>query len=385
MTIVKPLVLSFSLLAFAGANSYANEPSKNQSGARAPASAKQGFAALDTNNDGSLSRIEAAADADAKSRFEKLDQNQDQKLSRSEYESAQGQGAASGASEAREQQRDTQAQQQRTPPQQPTQRQADMPWERDSAAAGGTGAQAAQQRGELRASNLKGMQVVDTKGEEIGDISELVIDLNSGRVHAAVLEFGGVLGVGEENYAFPISELRPGKQADQVVMNIDKQALESRDGFAKNQWPGMDDEYWGHVGGKQAGAGSGAQSGKMNLVRSSELIGKEVQDKSGKQVGEVQDIIVSLQDGEVKNIVISFEDGGGRANVPAKSIKASGTDNRLVLNMDAQQLKQQAQKSSRQSQSQSQQPTTQSGAAGGTTGSAGGQDRQQQQRSGSGK
>ncbi|HEX6320215.1 MAG TPA: PRC-barrel domain-containing protein [Burkholderiales bacterium] len=345
MTIVKPLVLSFSLLAYAGANAYANEPSKNQSGTGAPASAKQGFAALDTNNDGALSRIEAAADANLKSRFEKLDQNQDQKLSRSEHESAQRQSPASGGSEARDQQRDAQAQQ-RTPSRQPTQRQADMPWERDRATAGG-GAQAALKPGELRASNLKGMQVVNGKGEEVGDIGDLVIDLHSGRVHAAVLEFGGFLGVGEENYAFPISELKRGKQANQLVMNIEKQALESHDGFAKNQWPGMNDEYWGRIGGKQAGAGSGAQSGKMNLVRSSELIGKVVQDKSGKQVGEVQDVIVGLDKGELQNIVISVDDGG-RVSVPAKSIKASGTENRLVLNMDAQKLKQQAQSSGQQ-------------------------------------
>lgn len=256
-------------------------------------------------------------------------------------------GASVHANEPGDQQRDTQAQQS-TPSQQPTQRRADMPWERDSASAGGSGTQAAQ-RGELRASNLKGMQVVNNKGEEIGDIGDLVINLNSGRVHAAVLEFGGFLGVGEENYAFPISELKPGKQADQVVMNIDKQALENRDGFSKRQWPGMDDQYWGRVGGKQAAAGSGAEQGKMNLIRASELIGKEVQDNTGKQVGEVQDVVVGLQQGEVKNIVVSVE-GSGRATVPAKSIEASGTDNRLVLNMDAQQLKQQAQQTGRDSQ-----------------------------------
>jgi sporulation protein YlmC with PRC-barrel domain len=256
-------------------------------------------------------------------------------------------GASVYANEPHDQQRNTQAQQS-TPSQQPTQRRADMPWERDSASAGGSGAQAAQP-GELRASNLKGMQVVNSKGEEIGDIGDLVINLNSGRVHAAVLEFGGFLGVGEENYAFPISELKPGKQADQVVMNIDKQALENRDGFSKSQWPGMDDQYWGRVGGKQAAARSGAEQGKMNLIRASELIGKEVQDNTGKQIGEVQDVVVGLQQGEVKNIVVSVE-GSGRASVPAKSIEASGTDNRLVLNMDAQQLKPQAQQSGRHSQ-----------------------------------
>ena len=246
-------------------------------------------------------------------------------------------GANAYANEAKEQARDTQAQQ-------PTQRSADMPWQRDKgAAAGGTGTQAAQQPGELRASNLKGMEVVNAKGEEIGDIDDIVLDLNSGKVHAAVLGFGGFLGIGEDNYAFPVSELKPGKERNQVVMNIDKQALENRDGFSKSQWPGMDDAYWTRMGsGEQAGAGSSPQAGKMNLIRSSELIGKEVQDRSGKNVGEVQDVIVGLQNGEVKNIVVSVQDGG-RAMVPAKSIKASGTDNRLVLDMSADKLRSQTQ------------------------------------------
>ena len=99
-------------------------------------------------------------------------------------------GANAYANEAKEQARDTQAQQQT-------------------------------QRGELRASDLKGMDVVNAKGEEIGEIDDIVLDLNSGKVHAAVLGFGGFLGVGEENYAFPVSELKPGKERNQVVMNLD--------------------------------------------------------------------------------------------------------------------------------------------------------------------
>jgi sporulation protein YlmC with PRC-barrel domain len=200
-----------------------------------------------------------------------------------------------------------------------------------------------QQGGELRVSDLKDKEVVNAKGEDIGDIGDIVIDLNSGRVHAVVLEAGGVLGIGEENYAFPPSALKPGKQDNQLVMNIDNQALENRDGFAKNQWPGMDDDYWGRVGKQsQAAAGSGSQGAKMNLVRASELMGKEVQDKSGKQAGEVHDVVVGLQQGEVQNFVISVQDGGGRAMVPARALKMSGTDDRLVLDMSADQLRSQA-------------------------------------------
>jgi sporulation protein YlmC with PRC-barrel domain len=198
-----------------------------------------------------------------------------------------------------------------------------------------------QQPGEMRLSNLKDMEAVNAQNQEIGQIGDVVIDLNQGRVHAVVLERGGVLGVGQENYAFAPDAIKPGKQANQVVIDVDKQKLESRQGFARNQWPGMDSDYWGRVGGKsQAAAGSGGQ-GKMNLVRGSELLDKQVQDKSGQQVGNVQDVIVGLDKGEVRNIVVSLQDGG-RAQVPAKSIKMSGTEDRLVLDMDARQLRSQA-------------------------------------------
>jgi sporulation protein YlmC with PRC-barrel domain len=120
-------------------------------------------------------------------------------------------------------------------------------------------------------------------------------------------------------------------------MNIDKQALESREGFAKNQWPGMKDGYWGRSGGKQAAAG-GAGEQKMNLVRASELVGKDVQDKSGQNVGRVRDVVVGLHEGEVKSIVVAVRDGG-EASVPGTAIKASGSDNRLVVGMSADELR----------------------------------------------
>lgn len=241
-------------------------------------------------------------------------------------------GAAVAAGDTRDQQGSPVPQ-----AQQPAQRQADMPWDR------GAATQASLARGEILTSNLRGMQVMNAQGEDVGDISDIVLDLNSGKVHAAVLEFGGFLGIGEKRFAFPISELKPGKEGDQVVMNIDKQALENREGFSTSQWPGMDDAYWGRVGGKQAAAGSGGATEKMNLVRASELTGKDVQDKSGQHVGQVRDLVVGLEQGELKNIVVAVRDGG-QASVPSKAIKAAGTGDRLVLDMSAEELRSQAQR-----------------------------------------
>ena len=331
MKFAKPLLISFSLLAFAGA-AYANEGAKQGSASQGGASASQGgssskpsFSELDRNNDGTLSRMEAAADANAKSSFEKLDKNRDEQLSQQEYQSAQQQSQAQGQSAS-------------------------------AGASSGQSSSQSQQQGQMPASQLIGKKVMDSQGKELGEVSDVVLDLQSAKVHAAVLEFGGILGVGEKNYAFPISQLKQGKNKNQFTMDIDKQKLENAQGFAKGQWPEMDDEYWGRVGG-QASAGQtgsqGQQQGQkqsMVLVRASELKGKSVHDKNGQEAGEIRDVIVDLKSGQLRNIVIDVQDGG-RANVQANSL-TKGTGEQFVLgNMTADQLRSQAKKSGKSAQS----------------------------------
>lgn len=101
MTFIKPIIVSFSLLAFAGAAIAADE-AKNKSetkAAAAGATKEKTFASLDTNKDGSVSRAEIAAHAELAAKFKDADKNSDGKLSRSEYDAmakADGQPAAAG-------------------------------------------------------------------------------------------------------------------------------------------------------------------------------------------------------------------------------------------------------------------------------------------------
>jgi sporulation protein YlmC with PRC-barrel domain len=219
-----------------------------------------------------------------------------------------------------------------------------------SASAGASG-QSQKQQGEMRTSELTGSKVMDKQGKELGEISDVVLDLQGGKVHAAVLEFGGILGMGEKNYAFPISQLQPGKGSNQFTMDIDKQKLENAQGFAKGQWPEMDDEYWGRVGG-QASAGATQQPGQqqeqqqggkqnMILVRASELRGKSVTDQQGQDVGEIRDVVVDMKSGQLRNMLIDVSDAG-QAQVPANSL-TKGTGEQFVLSgMTAEQLRGQA-------------------------------------------
>src|SRR5215204_1425790 len=63
------------------------------------------------------------------------------------------------------------------------------------------------QSGHWQASKLKGLNVYNNNNEKIGDIDELIVD-QSGNIQAAVVGFGGFLGMGQRDVAVPFNELQ---------------------------------------------------------------------------------------------------------------------------------------------------------------------------------
>ena len=57
----------------------------------------------------------------------------------------------------------------------------------------------------MGANTLIGNDVYNGKGEDLGDIKEIMLDTRTGRVAYAVLSFGGFLGMGEKLFAVPWS------------------------------------------------------------------------------------------------------------------------------------------------------------------------------------
>lgn len=187
--------------------------------------------------------------------------------------------------------------------------------------------------GAMSAKRLIGTEVVGAQGEDMGEIKEIVLDLHNARVHAAVVEFGGFLGIGDNQYAFSPNELKPAKERDKLVLDMSKEQLKDRPGFEKDRWPAMSDEYWGRAGGRAAAGASKSPAQKVNLQRASQLMGQEVQNKSGQQVGEVSDIVFSADRAKIQHIVVNRPDGG-EARITPKQLSL-GTDNKLVVDMPA--------------------------------------------------
>lgn len=89
----------------------------------------------------------------------------------------------------------------------------------------------------LSASSLIGDEVVNPRGEKIGKIEEIMLDVNDGRVAYAVLSFGGFLGIGDKLFALPWRAVTIDEDRKVAVVNVDKSRLENAPGFDKKEWP----------------------------------------------------------------------------------------------------------------------------------------------------
>ena len=96
----------------------------------------------------------------------------------------------------------------------------------------------------LAASNLDGENVVNPAGDKLGDISEIMLDMPTGRIAYAVLSVGGFLGIGDKLLAIPWRALRLDPEHKRFVLNATAQQLKEAQGFDKEQWPSMADERW---------------------------------------------------------------------------------------------------------------------------------------------
>src|SRR5687767_14741738 len=55
----------------------------------------------------------------------------------------------------------------------------------------------------IRASKLIGMNIQNHQGESVGEVNDIVLDGNSGKIRYLAVTYGGLLGVGNKMFAVP--------------------------------------------------------------------------------------------------------------------------------------------------------------------------------------
>ena len=96
----------------------------------------------------------------------------------------------------------------------------------------------------MGADTLIGEDVYNQKDEDLGDIKEIMLDMNNGKIAYAVLSFGGFLGMADKLFAVPWNALTLDTENKRFILNVDKERLESAPGFDKDAWPDMADPTW---------------------------------------------------------------------------------------------------------------------------------------------
>ena len=95
-----------------------------------------------------------------------------------------------------------------------------------------------------RASKILGSDVKNLQGNKLGDIKELVVDPDRGRIVYAVLSVGGFLGIKDKLFAVPWTALNLSRDKEYYTLDIDKEKLKGAPGFDRKIWPDMADQHW---------------------------------------------------------------------------------------------------------------------------------------------
>lgn len=77
----------------------------------------------------------------------------------------------------------------------------------------------------ITADELEGMDVVSQNGEKIGEIKKITSDKQSGPAQFVILSRGGILGIGAEKIAVPLSAFEI--LGDQARLNVDESKLKN--------------------------------------------------------------------------------------------------------------------------------------------------------------
>ena len=99
-------------------------------------------------------------------------------------------------------------------------------------------------RGMLRLTQSIGAKVINSDGESLGRIEDVVIDMNDGHVAAVVLSFREFAGMNDKLVAVPLAALSLDAPASQFKLNVTRETLHGAPSFRAGDWPELIDRVW---------------------------------------------------------------------------------------------------------------------------------------------
>jgi len=96
-----------------------------------------------------------------------------------------------------------------------------------------------------KCSNLIGSTVQNAQGEKLGKISDIVVDLNNGRVSYCVLEVSHKISATSKCLAVPIGAFQCSADETHLILNAETDKVAQAKGIDHNDWPPATNPAWG--------------------------------------------------------------------------------------------------------------------------------------------
>jgi sporulation protein YlmC with PRC-barrel domain len=195
------------------------------------------------------------------------------------------------------------------------------------------------------AEKVIGMQVRNHQDQSLAKINDLVVDLQRGTIAYAILEGGGVLGIGDKLIAVPAEYFSLSADGKNYLLDTTKEKLLSAPSFDQANWPDTSSKAWQEVVRNYHGEGLGVVADsdraasrsikpeqRIGFMRASKVDGAKIKTVAGQDLGKVWDLMVDLPSGKVLFVAIEDKPGeSNMANVPPTAFQAGPDKDVLYL------------------------------------------------------
>jgi len=83
---------------------------------------------------------------------------------------------------------------------------------------------------------LEQYDVVNKKGEDMGQVQTFVVDMSEGLIAFALVAFGGFLGITDKWFAMPWAALKWHPETQKFILDMPKEVLRNAPGMDKDKW-----------------------------------------------------------------------------------------------------------------------------------------------------
>lgn len=88
----------------------------------------------------------------------------------------------------------------------------------------------------VSSAGLARYDVINKKGDDLGQVQTFVIDMHAGLVAFALVAFGGFLGISDKWFAIPWAALKWQPKTEKFVLNMSDEVLKNAPGMDKDKW-----------------------------------------------------------------------------------------------------------------------------------------------------